>query len=449
MTTRRASLSVARYCFYPRGSFRLKRKLNITKTENTMVGRRSSVVSKQEEGSSAESMVALLPQESLESSPKSIPRLTNSQSSSPLVGSHSYASDSDTVSSSRSISPSERRWNSGPTTKSKEHAGFLKRVFLFLRLKIGNMGVTQCLLTASVALLVIPYAVHRLIVWKKGNSVWVFSPIMHMKRPCPVPSYPTLDDSFAAGNDLKICLTTLTDQKTQRKASSFLRRTIRWRNYDNILDLTWDSKTKYAEKHGYHLFDGSALVDVSRPAQWSKILAVQHLLAEEDCDWVLWHDADTLFMNTTVRIQDFLPSSPDVDLLVTVDLPNPGYNSGSWLIKNSEWGRKFLQDWWDMKSFVRLPGQSLSGDNDAFKALLKSYSQEEFDKHIGVPSRCTMNSFAKFLRPSEKDQMTEETLKNKPWYMSENFYHSGDFLVHVPGYDNKIGTLEMLMDEIQ
>jgi hypothetical protein len=154
-------------------------------------------------------------------------------------------------------------------------------------------------------------------------------------------------------------------------------------------------------------------------------------------------------MNTNVRIQDFLPSDPNIDLLVTVDVPNPGYNSGSWMVKNSEWGRQFLQDWWDMKSFVRLPGQSLSGDNDAFKALLASYDESEFQKHIGVPSRCTMNAFAKFLRPKVSQAMTEEDLKAQPWYLSENFYHKGDFLVHVPGYDNKIGTLKMLMKEIQ
>ena len=233
--------------------------------------------------------------------------------------------------------------------------------------------------------------------------------------------------------------------------SSLLRRFVRWRNYDNILELTWKSKQAYAAKHGYHLYDSSDIVEKGRPAQWSKIKAVQRLFAaDQNCDWVLWMDADTLFMNTEKKIEDFLPSDPDKDLVVAKDVPNPGYNSGSWLVKNSEWGRNFLQKWWDMKTFVRLPGQSLSGDNDAFKVLLSQYeADDEFQKHVAVPPRCTMNAFAKFLRPWEMASMTTEKLQQEPWYMSENFYHKGDWLVHVPGYDNKIGTLQMLLDEIQ
>lgn len=332
----------------------------------------------------------------------------------------------------------------GPQSLEKRLSKTLTQLYVKLALVAGVKA--GCFVLAFLCLT--SYSVHRVIVWRKGHMEWEFSPLMDIERPCPPPTYATMrKDSPKTLEDLRICITTLTDKKTQ--SHSPLRRMVRWRNYDDILDLTWESKQQYADKHGYYLFDGSDLVDPRRPAQWSKILAAQHLLTVEQCDWVLWHDADTLFMNTSIRIEDFLPQDPRVDLLVAVDDPNPGYNSGSWLVKNSEWGRQFLQDWWDMESFVRLPGQSLSGDNDAFKVLLDSYSNQEFATHVGVPPRCTINSFAKFLKPKDKKDMTQAKLRDQPWYLSENFYHKGDFLVHVAGYDNKIGTLKMLMERIQ
>ena len=307
-----------------------------------------------------------------------------------------------------------------------------------------------CCLVACIALIV-PYSIHRTIVWYMTSKEWVFSPIMHLERECPTPAYPTLTstpEGRETAQNLKICLTTLTDEKTKRTASLF-RRFIRWRNYDNILELTWKSKQAYADKHGYHLFDSSDIVKRGRPAQWSKITAVQRLLTEEQCDWALWMDADTVFMNTNKKIIDFLPLDPDKSIIVAVDRPNPGYNSGTWMVKQSDFGLEFLQKWWDMKNFVRLPGQSMSGDNDAFKVLLNSYDKEVFEKHIAVPPRCTINAFAKFLRPWVLDSMSEQELQAQPWYMSEDYYHKGDWLVHTPGYDNKAGVLTMLMDEIQ
>ena len=332
-------------------------------------------------------------------------------------------------------------------SKSRGSASSWRTMLLQIFLAFRGLSLRQRCLLGGVILLCTPYAVHRAIVKFKGSKTWVFSPNMHTERKCPAPGYPTIG-SAATENKRKICLTTLTDEKTKHSVSLF-RRFIRWRNYDNILELTWKSKQAYADKHGYHLFDSSDIVEKGRPAQWSKIKAVQRLFVDENCDWVLWMDADTLFMNSEKKIEDFLPSDPDKDLVIARDVPNPGYNSGSWLVKNSEWGRTFLQKWWDMKTFVRLPGQSLSGDNDAFKVLLDQYEKDEFEKHVAVPPRCTINAFAKFLRPWEMDSMTKEKLQTQSWYMSENFYHKGDWLVHVPGYDNKAGTLQMLIEEIQ
>ena len=158
----------------------------------------------------------------------------------------------------------------------------------------------------------------------------------------------------------------------------------------------------------------------------------------------MWTDADTVIMNSEKRIEDFLPlESSGIDLLVGSD-NGGGYNSGVFLVRDSQWGRDFMDQWWDMTDYIRPSGFSLSGDNYAMKALLRD--MPDFDKHVLSPARCTFNSFAKFLTLTESSDVMNN-LEGQEWYLNENFYHKGDFIAHTPGYDNKADCLRMLLQE--
>ena len=278
--------------------------------------------------------------------------------------------------------------------------------------------------------------VHRLFSLYMSHRRWINAPITYMPRECDAPNYATILHREEAG---KICVTTLTDARNYSPVQRFLR----WRNFDGILELTWHNKWEYARKHEYNFYDGSDWMDTSRPPAWSKIKAVQHLLEEEKCDWVMWTDADTVIMNSDKKIEDFLPADPTKDLLVGSD-KGGGYNSGVFVLRNSAWSKRFLQQWWDMESYVNPPGLSLSGDNHALKALLRD--MVDFDAHVLSPARCTFNSFAKFLTLSESGTVMD-ALDQQPWYQSQEYYHKGDFLAHAPGYDNKEHCLRLLLQE--
>jgi hypothetical protein len=73
----------------------------------------------------------------------------------------------------------------------------------------------------------------------------------------------------------------------------------------------------------------------------------------------------------------------------------------------------------------------------------------DFDDHVLVPARCTLNSFAKFLTVSESltVMMDGNSLNEQPWFLSQDYYHKGDFLAHAPGYDNKAECLRLLLQE--
>jgi len=352
--------------------------------------------------------------------------------------------------------PQDPETCSAITSSSPEHQAPKKkkpsRALLYVRNRVRGTATNLSVLVIAVVLITL--SVHRVIALWATHRRWINAPITYMHRQCPAFDYEPFSSITAAKAQEedqqqvqeqppqpKICLTTLTDQKSPSKFQRFMR----WRNFDGVLDLTWANKQQYADKHGYHLYDGSQHIDSSRPPAWSKIKAVKHLMEQKEqrCDWIMWTDADTVIMNSSIQVTDFLPADPTKDLLVGSD-KGGGYNSGVFLFRNSAWSRKILDQWWGMKDFVRPPGLSLSGDNSALKALLAS--MEDFDEHVLSPPRCTFNSFAKFLTLGQSLKIMDH-LEDQEWYLDNEHYHKGDFIAHTPGVDNKSECLKLLLQE--
>jgi galactosyl transferase GMA12/MNN10 family len=107
---------------------------------------------------------------------------------------------------------------------------------------------------------------------------------------CPAPNYTNAavmepHPPSAPASSHRICLTTLTDEAV----GGWYQKLFRWRNYKNLLDITWDNKQQYVRIHGYRLFnESSTSLDTTRPPSWSKIKAVKRLLLQENCQWVFW-----------------------------------------------------------------------------------------------------------------------------------------------------------------
>lgn len=323
-------------------------------------------------------------------------------------------------------------------------------------LLIGLMFLT--ILVKMPVKILVKRLVHRLEIHHKAHLKWLHAPITYLQRTCPKPAYATMNSKSnletATPPDPSICFTTLTDTQSD----SWYQRLMRVRDFDDILELTWENKLKYTLKHkNYHLWDGSPLIDASRPPAWSKIHAIRYLLDRSlfqlpphqqpnyHCDWVVWADADTVIMNSQRSVEDFLPLDSSIDLIVGTD-KRYGWNAGVFVFRNSAWSQQFLEKWWNMKSHVKASGDTLSGDNHAMSDLLESLPKEEFSKKVAIPARCTLNSFAKFFSFSDLKAVTQ-TLEQQDWYMSEDWYHKGDFIAHTPGYDNKAACIRLLLQE--
>mmetsp|Transcript_26268 Transcript_26268/g.83967 ORF Transcript_26268/g.83967 Transcript_26268/m.83967 type:complete len:381 (-) Transcript_26268:265-1407(-) len=212
------------------------------------------------------------------------------------------------------------------------------------------------------------------------------------------------------------------------------------RNFQGINEATIDNKATYAARHGYRLIDASKLISKKRPTSWSKVIAVRRAL--KDFDWVMWMDADAIFTNPTVRIEDILPPRPeDVDLVITKDWN--GYNAGVWLMRNSTWGAEFLDRWWAWGDTITIPvSGTRSGDNDCLKALLKEPGVEG---NVWLAEQSSFNSYYLnhnlFLK-----------LMLRPWqimHMMRALWVPGDFIIHLAGINNKMKHVVKIIERVQ
>ena len=276
----------------------------------------------------------------------------------------------------------------------------------------------------------------------ESHRSWKPAPIIDVLRTCVKPEYETL--AAAPEKAGSICITTFTDEK--RRAT--MQKLYGWRSFSGVMDMTWKNKQNYANKHGYQLFDGSDLVDNSRPPGWSKVPVIRRLLKEENCTWVFFLDADTVIMDSNRRLEEFLPADPTKHIVMAPDKTmKNGYNSGAWFLRNSEWGLELLERWWKQKKFIKAVGVSKSGDQAGLNQCLKTKTTNEFEKggHGVAPRQCNFNSFTVMIEPKEYNEHVTN-LNDKEYFMSEYYYHKGDFIAHAAGVDNKEDTVRMFLE---
>ncbi|KAK1754595.1 family 34 putative glycosyltransferase [Echria macrotheca] len=148
-------------------------------------------------------------------------------------------------------------------------------------------------------------------------------------------------------------------------------------NYDQAyIDMIKDNRIKYAEKHGYQVFF-TRVGDYDlkgAPPSWTSVVAMRHALTKfPDCHFLWFLDQNSFVMNPKLSIEDYVMKSSrlealmikdypvvppdsiiktfshltgqDVDFVVTQD--KEGLSAGSFIVRNGEWARFFLETWFD------------------------------------------------------------------------------------------------------
>ena len=164
--------------------------------------------------------------------------------------------------------------------------------------------------------------------------------------------------------------------------------------------LALSNKQEYATKHNYDLYFPSKSLAPHRHPVWSKILALEKALNTGKYDWVFWTDADVLFLNQEVKLEDLLKDIPDdKDLIISKDYFS-GLNAGNFFLRNTPWTRNLLKEIWEYPN-----GDSIGlREQEVMRRLTKD------DKKLKFVEKRRFNSYLHGLCGGE--------------------YQDGDFLLH-------------------
>jgi len=185
-------------------------------------------------------------------------------------------------------------------------------------------------------------------------------------------------------------------------------------NYDSWSPTVINNTKSYCDAQAYQFFHKRIQYPKDRHPAWYRIPFIIDIFEKEDVDWVFWSDIDSLIMNHSIRIEDFLKDDKD---LVIASQGRGRYcgerclhvlNTGQFFIKNTEWSRELLKLWWEWGEKNPKYLWDVWWDNDAMNYFWK--------KNI--------------LDFSTKVDVEYVTSKFNSFY---NKYTEGDFIFHFTG----------------
>ena len=136
----------------------------------------------------------------------------------------------------------------------------------------------------------------------------------------------------------------------------------------------------YAKKHGYtsiFLTNSSSSTGGRHPV-WSAI-ALPLLLLERHPEFafVMWMDCDALFINFEEKIEKLIArAGREKDLIISED--GRGLSGGNWIVRNSNWSRKFL------RSILENPSFDLFDLRDQFGLLWTLLGPSSWQRDGGI-----------------------------------------------------------------
>lgn len=206
------------------------------------------------------------------------------------------------------------------------------------------------------------------------------------------------------GNPAKIAIVTLFDK-----------------NYEDLANIAIPNFIEYGKKHGYDVIFFDDIIDKSRPAPWSKVKAVEHVL--DKYEWVWWIDIDALIMNTDIKLETLLDNEHDI--IFTANKYST-ISNGSSFYKNSNFTKQFLRDCYELQ-LEGLRGIDTSTFDHEQKPMRTLYlSGGDYQKKIKLIHERVCNSYWYTTSPS--------VLQSYPnWNLEDNIYKTGDFVVNFCG----------------
>lgn len=114
---------------------------------------------------------------------------------------------------------------------------------------------------------------------------------------------------------------------------------------EEYIKLHHQNVKSYCDKWGYEYIHSSDNTNGTSP-YWFKIFLVQKILLTNKYDYVFWMDSDTVINNFNIDLGKDILHLYNSDIFLAPDnMKLDISNAGLFVIKNSEIGKQFLDDW--------------------------------------------------------------------------------------------------------
>eukprot|EP00927_Polykrikos_kofoidii_P038161 TRINITY_DN3245_c1_g1_i1.p1 TRINITY_DN3245_c1_g1~~TRINITY_DN3245_c1_g1_i1.p1 ORF type:complete len:341 (-),score=24.34 TRINITY_DN3245_c1_g1_i1:237-1259(-) len=191
-----------------------------------------------------------------------------------------------------------------------------------------------------------------------------------------------------------------------------------------MCEVTLANFRKYCEKWGYRPFlniDINETKMAGRDRPWAKVLLILSALGTDGIDYVFWSDADSLIMDFSRPLDEFLPTG-DAQLTVTGD-SNCVLNSGHMLLKRSEWTTALLEEVW---STFPGPEPRVWAEQTSMIWILTG-RQPRCRADV---DRCCRDSFLPEVHVDAKPGYND---RRSTFNIHLSQYEPGDFIIHTAG----------------
>ena len=155
---------------------------------------------------------------------------------------------------------------------------------------------------------------------------------------------------------------------------------------------TWAVNQAYAEHNGYvlRLADPSINYEPA-DARWNKVKVVEDALLgwAEESDFVVWMDADLIFMDIGMKIEEVVADYPEAHLWFSTEHFGSTNlaNTGLMIFRNSDFSKWLLREWWGFANRVYV------NDQDQFDLFYAHYKEQmQLDKRVIVMPPDALNS---------------------------------------------------------
>lgn len=184
---------------------------------------------------------------------------------------------------------------------------------------------------------------------------------------------------------------------------------------------------KYCEEKGYDYFCEKDTTKIrgaleGRAPTWYKPKLVAEVIDNYNPDYVLFLDIDAIISDPNQKIEDFIDDA--YNLIFAEDVGHHSVaNAGVFILKNTEWSRRFLQEWWD------------SADNYAGKDSRDLEIQEQNLEKLGYFKNALWHDQTCFTILYESNQEVRKHTKiitNRSLNYRE--YNKGNFIFHAFAY---------------